>query len=103
MSLQYRKKKKKKSWFSSSLSRKKPSAFLSFSSRRIRLSGIVNGVAAGLTVDSASEITCVSLLFLKQHPTLRKDPIEPVPPSCKFLSAANGSSLEILGFLLNGL
>ena len=88
------------SWFSSSLSRKKPSATLSFSSRRIRIPGIVNGLAvSGLTVDSASDITCVSLLFLKQHPTLCKARVETVPPSCMSLSAANGSSLEILGFI----
>ena len=72
---------------------------LFFASRRGRIPGIVNGLAvSGLTVDSASDITCVSLLFLK-HPTLCKARVETVPPSCMSLSAANGSSLEILGFI----
>ena len=90
---------KNNSWFSSSsLTRKKPSATLSFSSRRIRIPGIVNGLAvSGLTVDSASDITCVSLLFLKQHPTMCKARVETVPPSS--MSATNGSSLEILRFI----
>ena len=91
---------KNNSWFSSSLSRKKPSASLSFSSRRIRIPARVNGLAvSGLTVDSASDIPCGSLLFSKQHPTLCKARVETVPPSCMSLSAANGSSLEILGFI----
>ena len=91
---------KNNSWFSSSLSRKKPSATLSFSSRRIHIPGIVNGLAvSGLAVDSTSVITCVSLLFFKQRPTLCKARVEAVPPSCMSLSAANGSSLEILGFI----
>ena len=34
-----------------------------------------------------------------QHPTLCKARVETVPPSCMSLSAANGSSLEILGFI----
>ena len=38
-------------------------------------------------------------LFLKQHPTSCKARVETVPPSCMSLSAANGSSLEILGFI----
>ena len=95
---------KNNSWFSSSLSRKKPSATLSFSSRRIRIPGIVNDLAvSGLTVDSTSDITCVSLLFLKQHPTLCKARVETVPPSCMSPRAANGSSIEILGIIKSSL
>ena len=40
-----------------------------------------------------------STVFFKQHPTLCKARVETVPPSCMSLSAANGSSLEILGFI----
>ena len=61
---------------------------------------LVDGLAvSGLTVASASDITCVSLLFFKQHPTLCKARVETVPPSCMSLSAANGSSIEILRFI----
>ena len=78
----YNTKNKNNSWFSSSLSRKKPSATLSLSSSRIRTSGILDGLAdSGLTVDSASDITCVSLLFFKQHQTLCKARVGTVPPS----------------------
>ena len=38
-------------------------------------------------------------VVLKQHPTLCKARGETVPLSCKSLSGANGSSLEILGFI----
>ena len=87
-------------WFSSSLSRKNSSPSLSFSSRRIRIPGSINGLSVpDLTIDTACDITCVSLLFLKRHPTLHKAQIEPVPPSCMSLSAANGSPLEITGFI----
>ena len=73
---------KNNSWFSFLLSRKKPSATLSFSSRRIRIPGVVNSLAVyGLTVDSASDNTCVLLSFLK-HPTLCKARVETVPTSC---------------------
>ena len=52
-----------------------------------------------MTVDTASDVTCVSLLPLKRHLNLCKAPIERVPPSCMSLSAANGLPLEVIGFV----
>lgn len=52
-----------------------------------------------LTIDTASDITYVSLLFFKRHPILYEALIEPVPPSFMSLSAANGSPLEMMGFI----
>ena len=49
-----------------------------------------------MTVDTASDIRCISLLFLKRHPTLCKATIEPVPPSCMSLNVANGLQLEVI-------
>ena len=87
------------SWFVTSLSRNRPSSF-SFSSRRIRIPGIANGVAvAGLAVDSASDITRVPLLVWKQRPILCKTLVETVPPSCMSLRATNGSSIDILAYI----
>ena len=52
-----------------------------------------------MTIDTARDITCVSLLFLKRYPTFYKSMTKTVPPSCMSLSAANGSPLEIMGFV----
>ena len=52
-----------------------------------------------MTIDTASDVTCVSLSFLKRHPSLSFAQLEPVPSSCLSLSAANGAPLTILGFL----
>ena len=55
---------KNNSWFSSSLSRKKPSATPSLSSRRIRIPGIVNGLAVScLTVDCKRHYMCFAVIF----------------------------------------
>ena len=58
--------KRKKSWFSSSLSRKNKSLSLSFSSQRIRIPGSINGLfVPELTVDTASDVTCVSPIIFE--------------------------------------
>lgn len=74
---------------------------LSFSSKRVRAPGHVDGVSVQeLTIDTASDVTCVSTSFLERHPTLSFALMEPVPPSSRMqLRTANGGPLNVLGFI----
>ena len=56
-------------WYSSSLARKKKSLSLSFTAHRVRVPGSVNNhYVPEITVDTASDISCVALSFLKLAP-----------------------------------
>ena len=87
-------------WYSSSLSQKPNFLSLSFSSRRVRVDGSVDGhTVTNITVDTATDVSVVSLAWLKSHPSLRSVPLKPVPHSAVSLRAANGLPLDVLGFI----
>ena len=48
--------------------------------------------------DTASDVPCVALSFVKYLPILKKEPIHATPPAVLTLNAANGSLTDILGF-----
>ena len=52
-----------------------------------------------VTVDTASDAPCVAFSFVKRHPTLKNEPIHAIPPAVLTLKAANGSVMEIRGFI----
>ena len=75
--------------------------FLSFSSRRVQISGPVDTYPVpAITVDIATDISFVSRAWLMSHPTLGPVSIQPVSPSAVALRAVNGSPLDILGFVI---
>jgi len=88
-------------WHSSMLAHRSHPFSLSFSSRRVQISGSVdNYPVPAITVDTATDISVVSQAWLMSHPTLRSVTIQPVPPTAVALRAANGSPLDILGFVI---
>jgi len=52
-----------------------------------------------LTIDTAADVPCISASFIKSHPTLQHLPLKPVPPGAIQLNSADGSALEILGYI----
>ena len=91
---------KRVSWHSSALARKKSSLSLSFSSKRVRTHGYIDDqFVREMTIDTASDVTCVSLSYLKRHPTLSFAHLEPIPSSSMNLSGPDGSPMQILGFI----
>lgn len=86
-------------WYNSALTHKKYPFSLSFSSRRVRVDGSVEGYAVNVTVDTATDVSVVSLSWLKSHPSLRSTTLNPVPPSAVSLRAANGLPIHVLGFI----
>ena len=74
---------------------------LFFSSRRVQISGFVEDYPVpAITVDTATDVSVVSHAWLMSHPALRSVTIQPVPPTAVALRAANGSSLNVLGFVV---
>ena len=66
-----------------------------------RFSGSVEDYPVpAITVDTATDMCVVSHAWLMSHPTLRSVTIQPVPPTAVDLQAANGSSLNVLGFVV---
>ena len=62
--------------------------------------GIVNSLSVpAITGDTTRDEACVALSLLKNHPTLQKARLKKVSPACMSLRAANGSPLEVLGFV----
>ena len=77
-----------------------PSLFFAFSFRRVQISGSVEDYPVPVsTVDTATDVSVVSHAWLMSHPTLRSVTIQPFPPTAVALRAANGSSLNVLGFV----
>ena len=77
-----------------------PSLYLVFSSRRVQSSGSVEDYPVpAITVDTVTDVFVVSHAWLMSHPTLRSVTIQPFPPTAVALRAANGSSLNVLGFV----
>lgn len=87
-------------WYSSSLAHKPHSLSLSFSSHRVRVAGSVDDHDVdNITIDTATDVSVVSHEWLKSHPTLRRVKLKRVPPAAVALSAANGSAINVLGFV----
>lgn len=89
-------------WYSSRLAHKPNLSrlSLSLSSRRVRIDGSVEDCpVSNITVDTATDVSVVSLPWLQSHPTLRNAPLKPVPPAAVSLRAANGSPVEVKGFI----
>lgn len=73
---------------------------LLFSPRRVRVSGSVGDChVENITIDTATDVSVVSLGWLKSHPSLREIPHKSVPRTAVALSAANGSPINVFGFL----
>ena len=70
-----------------------------FPSTRVRIPGVLEGenIEHQLTIDSATNILCISKTFIDNHEKLRQKRIFPVPPGAFSLLSADGSPLEILG------
>ena len=88
-------------WHSSRLACKSHHFSLFFSPRRVQISGSVEDYPVpAITVDTATDVPVVSHAWLMSHPTLRSVTTQPVPPNAVALRAANGSSLNVLGFVV---
>ena len=73
---------------------------LNSSSKRVRIPARVsNHPVSDLTIDTAADVPCISASFIQSHPSLRKLPLKPVPPGAIQLNSADGSALEILGYI----
>ena len=72
-----------------------------FPSTRVRIPGVLEGdnIEHQLTIDSATDIPCISKTFIDNHEKLRQKRIFPVPPGAISLRSADGSPLEILGYV----
>ena len=94
--------KKTTAWHSSRLACKShPFFFIIFPSRRVQISGFVEDYPVpAITVDTATDVSAVSHAWLMSHPTLRSVIIQPVPPTAVALRAANGSPLNVIGFVV---
>ena len=94
-------KNKHEEWYACSLSRRARSPLtLAFSSHRVHICGRMGGFEAPrVTVDTASDVPRVTFSFVKRHPVLKNEPIHPILPAVVTLKAANGSLMEILGFV----
>ena len=87
-------------WYSSALAHKPKSVSLFFSSRRVRVAGLVDDCHVdNVTIDTATDVSVVSMEWVRSHPTLRNVPLKPVPPAAVALNAANGSPINVLGFI----
>ena len=72
-----------------------------FPSTRVRIPGVLEGdnIEHQLTIDSATDIPYISKTFIDKHEKLRQKRIFPVPPGAISLRSADGSPLEILGYI----
>ena len=73
---------------------------LNSSSKRVRIPARVNNhPVSDLTIDTAADVPCISASFIKSHPILQHLPLKPVPAGAIQLNSADGSALEILGYI----
>ena len=73
---------------------------ISLSSRRLRVPGKIENVPEpSLTIDTATDVPLVSCNYLQHHPVLRNRKIHKVPQDAVQLRSANGSRMQILGFV----
>ena len=70
------------------------------SSHRLHICGRNGGFEVPrVTVDTTIDVPCVAFSFVNRHPVLKNEPIHAIPPAVLTLKAANGSLMEILGFI----
>ena len=73
---------------------------LNSSSKRVRIRARVSHhPVSDLTIDTAADVPCISASFIKSHPILQHLPLKPVPAGAIQLNSADGSALEILGYI----
>ena len=73
---------------------------LNSTSKRVRVNARVNDVPAhNVTIDTATDVPCISVHFVQTHPTMKDTEIFAVPPGAINLSSADGSPLKILGYV----
>ena len=72
-----------------------------FPSTRVRIPGVLekDNIENQLTIDSATDIPCISKTFIDKHEKLRQKRIFSVPPGAISLRSADGSPLKILGYV----
>ena len=72
-----------------------------FPSTRVRIPGVLeeDNIEHQLTIDSAMDIPCISKTFIDKHEKLRQKCIFPIPPGAISLRSADGSPLQILGYV----
>ena len=72
-----------------------------FPSTRVRIPGVLeeDNIEHQLTIDSATDIPCISKTFIDKHEKLRQKCIFPIPPGAISLRSADGSPLQILGYV----
>ena len=94
-------------FFSSPLRHSQPavldvSSYLTrFPSTRVRIPGVLeeDNIEHQLTIDSATDIPCISKTFIDKHEKLRQKCIFPIPPGAISLRGVDGSPLQILGYI----
>ena len=94
-------------FFSSPLRHSQPAVLdvSSYSTRipstRVRIPGVLeeDNIEHQLTIDSATDIPCISKTFIDKHEKLRQKCIFPIPPGAISLRSADGSPLQILGYI----
>ena len=73
---------------------------LNSTSKRVRVNARVNDYPAhDVTIDTATDVPCISVHFVQTHPTMKDTEIFAVPPGAINLSSADGSPLQILGYV----
>ena len=72
-----------------------------FSSTRVRIPGVLEGdnIEHQLTIDSATDILCIAKTFVDGREKLRNKRIFPIPANAISLHSADGTPLEILGYI----
>ena len=70
-----------------------------FPSTKVRMPGVLerDNIEHQLTIDSATDIPCISKTFIDNHEKLRQKRIFPVPPGAISLRSPDDSPLKILG------
>ena len=73
---------------------------LNSTSKRVRVNARVNDYPANnVTIDTATDVPCISVHFVQTHLTMKDTQILGVPPGAINLSSADGSPLKILGYV----
>ena len=73
-----------------------------FPSTRVRIPGVLeeDNIEHQLTIDSVTDIPCISKTFIDKHEKLRQKHIFPFPSGAISLRSADGSPLKILVYVL---
>ena len=73
---------------------------LNSTSKRVRVNARVNDYPEhNVTIDTATDVTCISVHFVQTHSTMKDTQFFSVPPGAINLSSADGSPLYISGYV----